>query len=149
MPNQEHAYESAGPITQADLGARLGAFLLDMMFMLIVADAIVYLASTYGGRQSLSWWLITITSAVAFIFLFNLILLPSFTGQSIGKKLLGIQIIHADGRPMTFSGAIKRHLIGYPLSALPLMYGFISAVWSSTGRAWHDKISKTVVVKNA
>ena len=148
MPHSEPSRESAGLYAQADFGIRLGAFVLDFMFMLIAVDVIVYLLSASGNRQSLNWWITAIIAISALILLFNLVLLPSFTGQSIGKKLLGIRILHEDGGLLTFIGAIKRHLIGYPLSALPLMYGFLSAMWSPRGRALHDKIAKTVVVKN-
>jgi|GEM_PF-1600718 len=147
MPHPVQARESKGLLVQADFGARLGAFVLDFMFTLIAVDVVMYLLSAYGGRQSLNWSITAVVLISVLILLFNLILLPSFSGQTIGKKLLGIRIVHEDGSLLTFTGAIKRHLIGYLASALPLMFGFLSAMWSPHGRGWHDKIARTIVVK--
>jgi uncharacterized RDD family membrane protein YckC len=128
MPHSAPAEGSTRGLSPADLGVRLGAFVFDLMLMLIAVDVIVYLLSTFGNRQSLNWWLTAIISITVLMLVFNLILLPSFSGQTIGKKILGIRIAHEDGRLLTFTGAIKRHVIGYPISALPLMFGFLSAM---------------------
>jgi uncharacterized RDD family membrane protein YckC len=149
MPHSELSEDYDEVLVPAEIGSRLGAFVIDWLCTLILVDVVLYLLTIYSGRQSLNWFLMATGLVFGLIYLINFILFPSFTGQSFGKTLLGIHIIHDDGRPLTFTGAIKRHLIGYLISAVPLMFGFISAMWSPRGRAWHDKLAKTVVVRNA
>jgi uncharacterized RDD family membrane protein YckC len=43
--------------------------------------------------------------------------------------------------------ALLRHFVGYPLSILPVGLGFLMATVSPTGRALHDLISGTVVIR--
>src|SRR5207244_1985033 len=93
----------------ADPGTRFGAFALDNLLMVITVEVVIYLLSIFGGRQSLNWSLLAIILVSVFIFLFNCILLPSFTGQTIGKKILGIRILREDGLPLSLGDIIKRH----------------------------------------
>jgi uncharacterized RDD family membrane protein YckC len=44
---------------------------------------------------------------------------------------------------------LLRHFIGYPLSLIPVALGFLLVTVSSTGRALHDYIAGTVVVRRS
>jgi uncharacterized RDD family membrane protein YckC len=44
---------------------------------------------------------------------------------------------------------LLRHFIGYPLSLIPFALGFLLVTVSSTGRALHDYIAGTVVVRRS
>jgi uncharacterized RDD family membrane protein YckC len=43
---------------------------------------------------------------------------------------------------------VLRHVIGYPLSALFFGLGVFWMLWDRRRQAWHDKLAKTVVVKD-
>ncbi len=68
------------------------------------------------------------------------------TGQTPGKKLLGIQVVQVSGRPMTPGIAFLRW-VGYIVSAMFLYLGFLWIIFDGKKQGWHDKIAKTAVVK--
>lgn len=66
-----------------------------------------------------------------------------------GKLLLGCQVVDADSfEPITLKQAIIRYL-GYFVSMLPLMLGFLWIAWDKRKQGFHDKLAKTVVLYNA
>lgn len=68
------------------------------------------------------------------------------TGQTPGKRLLGLRVVRTDGKPLTYGIAFLRW-IGYILSKLPFFLGFIWAAFDSRKQGWHDKIAGTCVIK--
>jgi len=69
------------------------------------------------------------------------------TGRSVGKWITGLQIERPRGGTPGIPRAVLRHFIGYPLSIIPFGLGFLLAMVVPTGRALHDFISGTVVVR--
>jgi uncharacterized RDD family membrane protein YckC len=69
----------------------------------------------------------------------------ALTGATIGKRLLGLRVVRADGFPPTIGRSIIR-FIGYGLSALVFFLGFIWALFDDEHRAWHDELAGTWVV---
>lgn len=67
-------------------------------------------------------------------------------GQSLGKKAMGIKVVKTDGSPVTLSTAIIRY-VGYIISAIALLVGFIWIAFDAHKQGWHDKIASTYVVK--
>lgn len=68
------------------------------------------------------------------------------TGQTPGKMALGVKVIGVDGTPVSWGKAILRY-IGYLISGLVLMLGFIWVAFDSKRQGWHDKIASTYVVR--
>jgi uncharacterized RDD family membrane protein YckC len=68
-----------------------------------------------------------------------------FNGQTIGKKLLKIQVVSIYHHKIGFWHCLERSL-GYAASSLELGLGFIQAFWNPNRMALHDKIGDTVVV---
>src|SRR5205085_12066886 len=73
--------------------------------------------------------------------------LAGLTGRSVGKWITGLQIERPRGGAAGIPRAVLRHFIGYPLSIIPFGLGFLLAMVVPTGRALHDFISGTVVVR--
>ena len=69
------------------------------------------------------------------------------TGRTPGKMLLGLQVLSADGTPISFGIAFLR-AVGYLVSSLlgTIPIGFIWAAFDQRKQAWHDKIAGTVVL---
>lgn len=86
-------------------------------------------------------WLIAVLVGLT-----NFILLPMFTGQSIGKMLTGLSVVRTDGKVPTFGNLLLRHFIGYPLTLITGGLGFLLSVINAKGRALHDYIAGTVVI---
>src|SRR5262249_36611110 len=80
--------------------------------------------------------------------LINLIYLCEGSGQSFGKKFIGIRIIRTDGGPLDYRTVVIRHILGYLLAMLPLGLGFAWALWDGRQQGWHDKLARTIVVKD-
>jgi len=77
----------------------------------------------------------------------NLVVIPGFTGMTLGKWATGLRIEKTDGSPMGIGRALLRHFIGYPLSLALLGLGFLIAAVSVQGRGLHDMIAGTIVVR--
>ncbi|REJ78434.1 MAG: RDD family protein [Acidobacteria bacterium] len=128
---------------------RCGALLIDYIVLIIVPVITLLLArwSGYDGSKLLnsslsnSGWLVTFVIAIC-----NFLVLPAFTGQSIGKLLTGIKIASRDGTTAGFGALALRHFVGYPSTLLTFGLGFIWSALSPSGRALHDYIAGTVVV---
>ena len=76
----------------------------------------------------------------------NLVLLPFYNAQSIGKWLTGISIVTSDGESPSMGALALRHTVGYLATLLTFGFGFLLPSASGTGSALHDRISKTVVI---
>jgi uncharacterized RDD family membrane protein YckC len=69
-----------------------------------------------------------------------------FGGQSLGQILLGLQVIHEIGQPLTTTQVLLR-MLGMVLAALPGLAGFIWVGFDLQRRGWHDYIGQTLVVR--
>jgi uncharacterized RDD family membrane protein YckC len=77
--------------------------------------------------------------------LYSIIFWLQWNGQTPGKRVMGIMIVKEDGSKFTVSDAIMRY-VGYIISGVALMIGFIWILFDSKKQGWHDKIAKTLVV---
>jgi uncharacterized RDD family membrane protein YckC len=66
-------------------------------------------------------------------------------GQTPGKKVMAIQVVREDGKPIDWTTAIIRY-IGTLLSSF-LYIGYLMIIWDSRKQGLHDKLAKTLVVK--
>ncbi len=135
---------------RAPFALRCGALLVDYI-ILICAPVVSLLISNYMGNSGKKLlegeintvgWLVVLLLALT-----NLVILPVFTGRTIGKAVTGLQVVQKDGRSLTFASAMLRHLIGYPLTILTGGLGFLFAIFNAKGRALHDFLAGTVVVQ--
>ncbi|HVF47535.1 MAG TPA: RDD family protein [Pyrinomonadaceae bacterium] len=81
------------------------------------------------------------------VFIVNFLLLPLRRGQSLGKMVAGLTILQMDGQAVDAGAVVRRNLIGYAATILTLGFGFLLAVITERGRALHDLIGGTVVVR--
>jgi len=93
---------------------------------------------------------------------YNATLLASWNGQTLGKRLLGVQVLAADGTPLSFSRAVWRETgvrvfllggIGGLLGRVGASYGlaclvadFFLLVMHPERRALHDLLAGTRVI---
>jgi uncharacterized RDD family membrane protein YckC len=68
-------------------------------------------------------------------------------GRTLGKLLMGLTIVNVDGSYVTPAGIIRRNLLGYALTVLTFGVGFLISAVSKSGRALHDLIAGTIVVR--
>lgn len=67
-------------------------------------------------------------------------------GASLGKMVLRIRVARADGGRTGLGRSLARTALK-PVSALPLMLGFVVAGWNRKKQALHDLLSGCVVVR--
>lgn len=128
---------------------RCGALLIDYILLISVPVVSLLIGRVSGVDPAKllnseiinAGWLIMILLALT-----NLIILPMFSGKSIGKFLTGLQIVNTDGNLPSFTTILIRHLIGYPITILTAGLGFLIALFNRKGRALHDLVSGTIVI---
>lgn len=68
------------------------------------------------------------------------------TGQTLGKKIVGVKVIDYEGKTIGIPNAALRY-IGKIISGLILGIGYIMAAFDEKKQSLHDKIVKTYVIK--
>ncbi|HEX9191696.1 MAG TPA: RDD family protein [Candidatus Deferrimicrobiaceae bacterium] len=74
-----------------------------------------------------------------------------FGGQSIGKKIMGVRVVHLDGRPISYVDSSFRNVlfIIYLLMPLAIAVEAVAAFRNPERRRLGDRIGKTCVVQKA
>lgn len=134
----------------APFSLRCGAVLIDYILLAgIVAFSTIIARMFGGGARSAGnsaeavGVLIAIVAAIL-----DLVLLAGFTGKTVGKWATGLRVELIDGDNPGVGRAALRHFVGYPLSFLTLGLGFLISAFSTRGRALHDLIAGTIVVRD-
>ncbi|HEX3086034.1 MAG TPA: RDD family protein [Pyrinomonadaceae bacterium] len=147
-----HRHESHVRVRyRAPFALRCGALLIDYIVLALVLTFSIIIARLMGGGARLAGGtaekvgiILTLVVAVA-----DLGVMAGLTGRSIGKWTTGLRIERTGGGAPGIPRALLRHFIGYPLSLIPFALGFLLVTVSSTGRALHDYIAGTVVVRRS
>ena len=73
-------------------------------------------------------------------------LLPAWWGgQTVGKKLFGLQVVELTGKPMTVMRCLKRYG-GYAAGMATGGLGFVQLLWDDNRQGIQDKAAHTVVL---
>ena len=72
-----------------------------------------------------------------------------FAGQSIGKKIMGVRVVHLDGRPISYVDSSFRNVlfIIYLLIPLAIAVEAVAAFRQPERRRLGDRIARTCVVQ--
>ena len=135
----------------APFSLRCGALLIDYVLLIsIVALSTIFARIFGGGARMAGGSAETIGLVICVVAaLLNLVVAPGLTGRSAGKWATGLRIQRTNGEDIGIGRALLRHFVGYPVSFLPLGIGFLLAVLTPRGRALHDLIAGTIVVREA
>lgn len=135
---------------RAPFSLRCGALLIDYIILAIIIAFCTLVARPFGGNKASAgngletFGLIAALAVLAL----NFGLLAVWRGQTLGKWATGLRIESTDGEPLSWWRVLLRHFVGYPLSLLTLGLGFLIAAFTSQGRALHDLIAGTIVVRD-
>lgn len=150
MANPKHDDEADLP-SLPSLNARCSAFLLDYiltLFPLSVTLALAFFVKRklmepeVGGFFQYIGYVLVI-GVIFFNWVYSYV---RYDGQSFGKRFVGLRVIRADGQPMNYQTALIRLLV-YLVSMLLAGLGFLWMLWDENQRGLHDKIAKTLVIK--
>ena len=152
MPTERAVADDEAAARRTPFALRCGALLIDYTVLAGVVACSTVLAQLLGG--GVRWTgdaTLTLGYVVALtLAALNFFILPTFTGQTIGKWATGLRIERRgsnSGSP-GFGRIAFRHTIGYLLSLLTLGLGFLLAAFARDGRALHDRLAGTVVVRD-
>ena len=146
---RSRAARHGGQRLRAPFPLRCGALLIDYIALVsllvlgtIVARMLGGGARAAGNSAETAGILLAIFMAIV-----NLVVVPGFTGMTLGKWATGLRIERKDGGDLGIGRAALRHLVGYPLSFALFGLGFLIAAVSVHGRGLHDMIAGTIVVR--
>ncbi len=86
--------------------------------------------------------------SIAFVLFLNLLYFQMGTyykGQTLGKRIVGIQVVSLNGYHIKLGQSILRTL-GYFISLGSLGIGFFAAMWEKKEQCWHDIVAETIVI---
>ncbi len=147
---------ASGP--RASFGQRLGATLVDALILVVPLNILFFiLAAAFSagvdestgevdgaaaGVSILLWVLISVAA-----FPYYILLEGGATGQTLGKKAVGIRVVSMQtGGPIGYGKAFVRTLIRSFISFCICLLGYLWMLWDKEKQTWHDKISDSVVV---
>ncbi len=140
---------------------RASAFLIDvsavLTAILTVAAPIFVLAGFRDSNPSHSeaaWLTAALFAAALVVGAAYAIVLEGRSGQTFGKRALGLRVLAEDGSPCGYGRASSRELLGRILVGgfawllvLPGMLSYLAALWDPKRQTWHDRIGETIVVR--
>lgn len=157
-PQSEVVDQTYNPTDLASRWARLGASILDALFMIIAILPIGFISGFYqaifAGEQTIGFAYtiaMGLAGLVAFFLINGYFLYAS--GQTAGKKIVGIKIVDMDGQQMPFGRLIGlRYVPQWVVSYIPIIGNFLIIldalfVFRGDKRCIHDLIAGTQVVK--
>lgn len=161
------------PSADAGWGSRLGAYIVDYIIgLLFTIPAIVAIVAgpteiepcqvsggeiVLGGEDFNALCEGPTNGTIAITVLLGLIgfavyliwraRMEGATGQTVGKKALGIRTVDINtGMPIGTGRAIGRYF-AYFVSGIVCYLGFLWPLWDARRQAWHDKMLSTRVVR--
>jgi len=158
MNNESEKSIENNIITTASRTDRFGAALIDGIIMIVIAIPIMYLTGFFdkisnGIQPSFTYSLLMGLMGILIFILVNGKLL-SKSGQTIGKRAVGIKIVTLNGElPEIKDHLLKRYGVYFLLGNIPIIGQFLSLVnilliLGSQKRCGHDLIAGTTVVNS-
>ncbi|MDP9495460.1 MAG: RDD family protein [Actinomycetota bacterium] len=134
----------AGPVTRL-LAVMLDVFVVTTGFTVIVSVIRFLVDLLSGGSLTIPdtglWYAIGLG---VWAFLYVWLSLAIF-GKTIGKAVLGLRVVGADGTALQGKRALVR-TVTFPISVAVVGLGLFGIVWGRERRAWHDHLAGSAVV---
>jgi len=153
-PETERVSTGWSALENAGIGLRFVAVLLDAVIVFLPLGLVLGLmtgggyAKSGGGYTNAgidvggnAFWLLVALGVGYYI------VCEAATGATLGKRLVGIQVVGEDGDPLTFGAAVVRNLLRLVDALFFYLVGFLFAAMSSRGQRLGDRAAHTVVVR--
>lgn len=149
---------SQDQIELASRWARLGAAIIDGIILALLLAPIQYFAGMYDMEENVGifdnlgqGFLMGLLGVLIFAVINGKLLLNC--GQTVGKKLLGIQIVdETKVEQATNNQIVKRYATYFGLSIVPVIGGLLSLmnvlfIFNTNKQCVHDLAAKTIVIR--
>jgi len=146
--NTEKIIDFTPEAVAAPFALRCAALIVDYMVLLLFPLIWLVLArfvSDTGVPDAIgaTIWTLGILLAVVDCLVMPMI----FAGQSVGKMVVGIRIVRKDGTRAHAGAILLRNTVGYLLTLATAGLGFLLAAFTPSGKALHDFLGGTVVIR--
>jgi uncharacterized RDD family membrane protein YckC len=141
---EQNKYEYAG------FWIRTGASIIDGILLAMITIPIMIMV--YGLDEAL-YSEKFILGAVDFFLnitlpLFATVILWMYKSATPGKMILGLSVVDQQtGNKLTIGQSFGRYF-AYIIAIIPLLLGIFWVAWDKKKQGWHDKLAKTVVIRN-
>lgn len=146
QPAPSQAHEIPPAAKPAGFSRRLGARLLDAAILTAIDAALVVVSLRVGGSRAFLFGLLVWQFVGLITLLIYFAVCEGHGGQTLGKRALGIKVVREGGKDLGYANAFVRQL-AYIVVAIPCCLGQLATLWDREGRAWHDRMTATRVVK--
>jgi uncharacterized RDD family membrane protein YckC len=129
--------------------ARVGAALIDsVLLMMIILPALYWWYgpeyfdapnAVAGPLDVVLNWVFPAVAVVAFWI---------YRQATPGKIVIGARIVDADSGQPPSTGQLIGRYFGYYVSIIPLCLGLIWVAFDKRKQGWHDKLARTVVIRD-
>ena len=131
------------------LPRRLAAACYDLLLLialwwLITAAFLPLNAGEALGRDSILFHIYRLALSTCTLLFF--VGFWSHGGQTLGMRAWRFKVVKNNGAPLRFFDGLKRAVAAL-LSLVPAGLGFWWAIFDSDGLAWHDRLSRTRLVR--
>ncbi len=144
------------PENFANFGARSVALVIDFVLLAAIQVLLYVLPASQFNLEILdidplsiltlfSSYLIISFAGFGFLHLVYFTVFHAWTGQTIGKMIMGIKVVAEDRKLISPAVSFLRWT-GYTVSFLPLAAGFLWAAVDREHCTWHDRLAQTRVV---
>jgi uncharacterized RDD family membrane protein YckC len=134
-------------VEYAGWGRRVVARLADTLVIVVIGGAVVLILYAILGEDAGIGAYIAV--ALAGPPLYETVFHGRESGQTPGKRLLGIRIRGEDGGRLSYGRAFGRWVVAYLLSllAIPLLISYLRPLWNAKNQTWQDSAVSSVVVR--
>lgn len=145
-----HHYGNTGQL--AEWGSRAGGYIIDYLIFMAPFWVLYFIAGLLAGSGSGGAAVIAILFyLIGFVLIVGAGLWICYqegtTGQSIGKRQMGIRLVSAQtGQPIGFGMAIVRKF-AHIADSFACYIGFLWPLWDDRKQTFADKICNTIVVR--
>jgi uncharacterized RDD family membrane protein YckC len=140
---------------------RVSAFLIDVSAVttaiFTVAAPVFVLAGfrdSHPSDTARAWLSILFAVVTLVVGATYAIVLEGRSGQTWGKRAVGLVVLGEDGSACGYGRAASRELLGRCLIGgfawalvLPGLLSYLAALWDPKRQTWHDRIGETIVVR--
>jgi Mce-associated membrane protein len=138
------AVQEPAPNELAGWPIRAAAFAVDVLpgVAVVATTALLWLAAP---PQSVWWWVsISVLVGAALATMVNRAIMPAILGWSLGRALLGLEVVRPDGAAVGVGRLMSREL-AHLLDTLSVCVGWLWPLWDARKRTFADLLLRTEV----